>query len=627
MCGIAGYWVQRCLPDAGLLADMTNLLARRGPDGEGYWLGQTGVDGQCFAGLHSPPSVQAVQPMLPKGPKPHNLGLGHRRYAVLAPGAQGHQPMCRGDLVLVYNGELYNYRALRAELAQDGVILGTGSDTEVVLAAYERWGIECLTRFRGFFALALYNGRDNTLLLARDPLGKAPLYVIQKPEALYFASEIKPLLRACPDERAQVDASAVSRYLCAGLRDVGHQTFWRNIQSLPNGSWLRVQLNTGHCETKQYWQLPSRRLDETALPFEAALSQFKGLLRQAVERRLVSDVPLGFTLSGGLDSSAVVALYAQAPRSGKVPVFTVRYQDPRHDESPYARAVVARYAHCLEHHVLDGDTRTLAEAWVEFLYAQEEPFHDPVLFTDYWQLQRLKALGVGVYLGGAAADELLAGYPAHLLGHLRGLSPWNPAHWADGGGDVAALWRHTDLALWRSWLKRRWQSPQQAPWRSFLRFEPAPVAPPARDFDALVLEKMGDTTMHYWLRSMQKHAMQIPIEPRLPFLDQDLVEFCLQLPRKFLIKRGWTKYILRRAVVSLLPPEVVWRRRKMGFPFDTAAWLARYAEVHRSMLHAAADNPWVDGPAVARHYEYLLKMDTQFLWRLLCFCQWWRFML
>lgn len=624
MCGIAGYWVRRGLPNAELLADMTNLLVPRGPDGVGYWLGQTGVDGQCFAGLDSPPSVRAAQPLLPQGSKPHALGFGHRRYAVLAQGAQGHQPMCRGDLVLVYNGELYNYHTLRTELTQCGVALKTGSDTEVVLAAYEQWGIECLNRFRGFFAFALHDGRDNTLLLARDPLGKAPLYVAQKTDVLYFASEIKPLLRACPEMRAQVDPLAVSHYLCAGLRDVGHQTFWRNIQSLPNGSWLRVQLNTGHFETKQYWHLPTRRLEEAALPFETALSQFKALLRQSVERRLVSDVPIGFTLSGGLDSSAVVAMYAQAPRPGKVPVFTIRYQDPRHDESPYARAVVARYAHCLEHHVLDGEAHTLAEAWDGFLRAQEEPFHDPVLFTDYWQLQRLKALGVGVYLSGSAADELLAGYPAHLLAHLRGLSPENPAHWADGVGDVAALWRHTDLALLQSWLKRRWQSPNKASWRPFLRFDPALVAPPARDFDALLLEKMGDSTMHYWLRSLQKHAMQIPIEPRLPFLDQDLVEFCLKLPRGYLIKRGWTKYILRRAVVPLLPPEVVWRRRKMGFPFDTAAWLARHADMHRSMFQAAADNPWVDGSAVARQYENLLRTDAQLLWRLLCFCQWWR---
>ena len=529
MCGIAGYWKKHPENHGRTLDAMTRLLAPRGPDDEGYWLGAAaGRQSGHFGGT----AVRACYAVWnANAGMPHRLAFWHRRYAVLAPAAWGHQPMHRAALTMVYNGELYNYRALRLELEALGEQFSTDTDTEVVLAAYQQWGTGCFDRFRGFFALALHDAEQGRLLLARDPLGKAPLYVLQKSDALYFASDIKPLLAACPEVRGDVDEAAVRRYLCAGLRDAGHHTFWQNIRSLPNGSWLSLDVDSGGVQTGVYWRLPENRRTPADLPFGAALPTFRGLLQQAVDRRLVSDLPLGFTLSGGLDSSALVALYAQVARPGKVPVFTVRYQNPREDETPFARLVVKRYAASLEHHVVDGFEKTLTDDWDTFMALQEEPFHDPVLYTDFYQQQRLKALGVGVVINGAAADELLAGYPVYLAANMRRLreSP-GAAPWREILADAVALYQHTDAVWFWQWLQRRFVRRGTPFGQPFLRFEAPDSAPAAVAFNTLMCQKMGDHTLHYWLRSRNKHYMQVPMEPRLRRLDVDMVAGCRRMP-------------------------------------------------------------------------------------------------
>lgn len=615
MCGIAGYCTLQPTSGATLIAGMTRLLAPRGPDGEGYWLGGLPTaGGVSFSGPDSPPAVQAQYPSWQTAEDIHHqVAFGHRRYAVVAPNPNGHQPMQRGDCTLVYNGELYNYAALRIELEGAGYVFTTDTDTEVALLAYRHWGTACLSRFRGFFALAIYNARAGQVLLARDPLGKAPLYCLQQGTVLYFASDIKPLLYACPETRARINETAVADYLYEGIRDREHQTFWRDIRSLPNGSWLQWEVQTGAICSGTYWCLPDKRLTPAELPFEAALPRFRTLLEQAVARRLRADVPIGLTLSGGLDSSAIAALCAQQGLPDRLPVFTVYYQRPKDDERAFARAVVRHYPAQLEHHFIDGGAHTLSEAWDSFMAQQEEPFHDPVLYTDYYQQQCLKRQGIGVNLNGAGADELLAGYPVYLLAQLREMSGFGSAKIAT----IVSLLYNLRPEQLRQWGYRRRPLPE------FLR-APA-VRPPAvrAGLETLLQQKMSDHTLHYWLRSMHKHCMQVPVEPRLPFLDTDLVDFSMRLPTAHLLHNGWTKYILRKAVEDLLPPEIVWRRRKTGFPFDTIHWMRAQMPAHKAMLCAGGDNPWFSGPVVAQHYEALLKQRPALLWRLLCFGVWW----
>ncbi len=612
MCAIAGYLTRSPQPTLDTLFAMSHLMAHRGPDGEGWWAVDA-ADGRQLSGSSA------------EGNFFHRLALAHRRYAVMDRSPDGHQPMTVGRLTLVFNGEIYNHDELRHELRSLGAQFRTATDTEVVLAAYQHWGERCFERFRGFFALALHDARSHTLLLARDPLGKAPLYLLERPDGLWFASDIKPLLAACPDERERVSHEAVAHYLHLGWRDVGHRTFWQNIRSLPAATWLRVNTRSGETTTQRYWHFPEKRLTHSELSLPEAAEQLRNLLAQAVSRRLRAALPVGFTLSGGLDSSALVALAAQQSGGGKIPVFTVRYADPKQDESPFARQVVARYADRLEHIVLDGLDQTLADvdAWDSFFNLQEEPFHDPALYTDFVQQQRLKAAGLGVCITGAGGDELLAGYPAFVPTHFRWLMAqpgWGK--WPHLAADVVAFFRSLPARELANLVARRWLGIGQSAGFQLLR----PTLPyPARlpqDLHHMVLAKMGDEAMHYWLRSTNKHYMGIPMEPRMPFLDVDVVEFCLRLPPDYLIRHGWSKYILRRAVADLLPPAVLWRKRKMGFPFDTGAWLSQNKTDICRLISRDTDNPWLDVAGLIRAYPDLCRRSPQLLWRMVCLSMW-----
>lgn len=623
MCGIAGYWEKTTGTMPGKLPAMIRLLKHRGPDDEGYWFWDpTTRTGHAFSGADTVPALRKNLPDINRHPPiPHQLALGHRRYAIIDLSDAGHQPMLQNGLVLVYNGEIYNFQSLREELAALGCVFSTGTDAEVILQAYRQWGKDCFARFRGFFAFALFDTGNNTLLLARDPLGKAPLYLLRQKDAFYFSSDIKPLLEVCPEERTRIRSSAVTGYISSGLRDTGNHTFWENIDSLPSASWLEFNLESGETSSGVYWQIPETRLSTHAISLPSAAATLRTLLQQSLERRLVADRPIGFTLSGGLDSSALAALYAQNPGHPRAPVFTVQYADPKQDETPFAREVIRRYPAHFEHIIINGDARTVADEWDTFLEIQEEPFHDPALFTDFHQQRILKTHGVDININGAGGDELLAGYPAYYLPHIRWLLQQGPRYWTAVAADAGGILENIPVPeLWRI-LKRRVVS-NPVPASRFLRTEIKPAFILSGDFSTVLRQRMGEGLMYYWMRSQHKNYMHIPVEPRLPYLDVDLVDFCFTLPPDYLIRGGWTKYILRHALQELLPPTVVWRKRKMGFPFDTAAWLAQQEPALAELLRRDMDNPWIDVPAVLRSFRVLLNRDPQLLWRLVCFSLW-----
>lgn len=622
MCGIAGYLLHQPLPNLHILRQMSGLLAHRGPDDEGYWALSATGQATDWSGDTSPACWRSQLPVLEAEQAfEHRLAFAHRRYAVTDTSPAGHQPMTRAGLTLVFNGEIYNHFDLRQQLLAYGHTFHTHSDTEVVLAAWQQWGSGCFSRLRGFWAIALYDAAAQTLLLSRDPLGKAPLYLLHNAAGWWFASDIKPLLAACPEECSRYRETAISAYLHRGWRDGEGHTFWQNIYSLPPATCLHIHLPSGKKATHRYWHFPPKRLLRTDIGIEECATQLSTLLQQAVSRRLPADLPVGFTLSGGLDSATLVALAATASAGdAKLPVFTVAYADPRHDESPLARLMTARYAHRLDHTVWDGLEETLeqGDTWELFQRLQEEPFHDPVLYTDFVQQKRLKQLGIGVCILGAGGDELLAGYPAFLPAHLRWLlrqPGWGK--WCQIMEDVAAMGRHFSP----DYLRRGWGR-GEALWSAVLRQPLPPPALPPRHLEGMIQAKMSDQAMHYWLRSLHKHYMGVPMEPRMPFLDLDVVEFCLQLPPDYLIRDGWSKYVLRRAVSTLLPSEVVWRKQKMGFPFDTESWLHQQKTDICRRIQRAPPNPWLDARRLLEHYDQLLKMDAQRLWRAVCLCVW-----
>lgn len=610
MCGIAGYWIKSKTNDPRLLAQMSASIVRRGPDGVGHFYADTHGSTILTHTTHDHPPL-------------HALALAHRRYAVLDRSAAGQQPMQRGRLTIVFNGEIYNHAELRQELsAHYGHVFQSRSDTETLLAAWQQWGADCLPKLRGFFAFALHDAHLNTLTLARDPFGKAPLYWLRRHDALYFASDIRAILAVCPDERENLRPDAIADYLDSGLRDVQDKTFWQNIQSLPAGSFAVLHLNNGQFFQEKYWNWPEKRLDCNRFSEKEAISGLRAHLEEAVQRRLTADLPVGFTLSGGLDSSALLALACRGGASSdKWPVLTVRYADARHNESHFARQVVRAYSQRIEHIELDGDQLDLLDEWEAFLDIQEEPSHDPVLFTDFVQQRFLKNMGIGVCIIGSGSDELLAGYPSFLGAHLRGL--WQQNRWQEMPADAWAIVQNLSATELLSIFRKKYGNTGKPRWQEFAKREIKSNLPAAaKDLEGQLREKAGDWQMNYWLRSLNKSYMYHPVEPRMPFLDVDLANFCFQLPTDYLIRNGWTKWVLRKAVEDVLPAEIVWRKRKMGFPFDTRGWLKKHENHFKNELRAAPENAWINTRRVGEQYAVLLQQDAQLLWRLVCFSAW-----
>lgn len=621
MCGIAGYWHSNGTQTTDLIQAMNRLQKRRGPDDEGYWFWQNGEEqGRAFSGEDTTPGWKNQLPDINcQLSIPHQLAFAHRRYAVIDLSDAGHQPLVVGQYVLLYNGEIYNHTDLRSELQSLGAVFHTHTDAEVIVRSYEQWGTSCFERFRGFFALVLFDFRAQTLLFARDPMGKAPLYLLRREGDLYFASDIKPLLAACPEERTRVWNDSVIHYLKSGLRDFNYHTFWENIHSIPAASWLCIHLKTGHTEQATYWQLPEHRNENRSI--EEASDALFDLLRQSLQRRLVADRQVGFTLSGGLDSSAIAAMYAQLPNAGKVPAFTVRHNNPAFDETKFAGMVVKAYPAHFEHIIIDGDAHDLLQDWDAFLEIQEEPFHDPALYADFFQQKILKSHGVDININGAGGDELLAGYPANFLPHMQWLKKQGVGSFLQIAADVKGIFENLSMPeLWQIWQKRQRKQP---PLFDPLLHLPVGTLPAiSSDFETSMRQRMGPWLMHYWLRSQHKNYMQVPVEPRLPFLDVDMVEYCFTLSPALLIRNGWTKYVLRYAMRGHLPKEVLWRKRKMGFPFDTKNWLLQHEPALKNLLLRDADNPWINTRAIAGAYSDLLHSDPQMLWRMVCLSGW-----
>jgi len=639
VCGIAGYLAEKDVRGARTLLDMTRALAHRGPDDEG------------LAWIHPPTSraVSASTDATAAGARCdgdwrgfddvlHRVGLGHRRFSIVDLSPGGHQPFRSSDgrLWLSFNGEIYNHVELRAELEKGGRQFRTESDTEVLLQAFEEWGTQAFERFAGFWALALYDARRRAVLLARDRLGKAPLYLARHGGRLWWASEIKALAAGAGPSLLDVRGEAVSEFLLHGWRDVDGGTFYRGVESLPAASfaWLRAD---GALHAERWWELPRERLRERDLSPEDAATGLRERLAEALRVRLRADVLVGVELSGGMDSSALVALAAEAGRP--LNAYTIRYKGSDAGEESWARRVAKRYADLVHYQVVEHDAADFFDCADGYVAHMEEPFHSPNMLANQAIWRAEAEQGVRVSIGGGAGDELLAGYPsvyflpylASLLG--RGRLPRLLREAAAFSEAPVAMGSRTHLQRLR--LAGAYALAQHRPRREAarshadalaglpLRGLPAPRARPPAEMATLLREQMGPWKLAYWLRSGHTSHMQVPMELRAPFLDHRVVDYAMQLPLSYLIRDGWHKWVLRRAVQDLLPEEIVWRRRKTGFPFPYETWLAASQE---RFFDALGDSgpPWVDLPALRQGWMPLAKQRPRQLWRLMSVCLWWR---
>lgn len=571
MCGISGA----VLPNGStrtlerpVMERMRDVLAHRGPDDSGLFL-EPGV------------------------------ALGHRRLSIIDVAA-GHQPMFSADgrYCIVYNGEIFNHPTLKQELEQQGVVYRTRCDTETVLHLHAREGLRGVQRLRGMFAIALWDRHSRELCLVRDRFGVKPLYYYLAPDGgLYFASEIKALLESGAI-RPELNRLALPDFL-ANHATSGDDTLFQGIRRLPPGHTLRWR--EGRIEIERYWDLTMGTGGHRGRPDHELVAEYRDRLTEAVRLRLMSDVPLGVFLSGGIDSAAITALMSQLIDE-PVKSFSVAFAEREADELAYARLVSQRFG--TEHHEIVVSPEQFFTAVPRLVWHEDEPMAHPSSVALNF-VSRLAAEHVKVVLTGEGSDETLAGYnryrvtmvnatlgrgyervvPRAVRGLIRGgvrslPGTWNLARrlgrtFLALPADLDTLYFDNFSVFSRSWQARLLTPALQAELSGVDPYADAHAALERRRDDVLLDQLLYSDTktyLHELLMKQDQMSMAASIESRVPFLDHPLVEWAARLPAHLKLRGLTTKVVLREAMRGILPPEIL-TRKKMGFPVPIGRWL------------------------------------------------------
>jgi asparagine synthase (glutamine-hydrolysing) len=587
MCGIFGIFNL----DGGAI-DLTRLVAgteiqrHRGPDDEGFLLvnSKSGEHVSCV-GMDSDPNVN-LRRIEEYRAGSYNLGFGFRRLAIQDLSVGGHQPMRSRDGTrwIVFNGEIYNYIEVRAELAALGHEFHTGSDTEVILAAYDQWGIDCLSRFNGMWALAIWDSREKSLFCARDRFGEKPFHYVYVPGKLFaFASEIKALWASNVVDR-RINDEMLALYRDYDQVDVGEQTFYDNILRLPHAHYLKVGEKTD-LVTRRFWDIDLRD-QEKGKPNSWYAENFRDLLFESVKIRLRADVPVGSSLSGGIDSSTVVTVMDRVLPEGAVQkTFSARFDDATKDEGKWIDYITSTTN--VEPHAVWPTAEGMFKELEQVFWHQDEPFLSSSIYAQWCVMRIAREQGVTVLLDGQGADEMLAGYHwyfnalsddlvkrMNLYGYWNLQKDYKRLHGESLGRPPIA--RVIKQSVPHS-LKKSGKAVMSL-WKSFPEVpEVKPVYP--KEFKKVSeLRKIlwWSTTRHglvELLRYADRNSMAHSREVRLPFLDHRLVEFAFRLPDRLIINGAWTKWILREAFRGIVPDAIGSRADKLGYMPPQARWL------------------------------------------------------
>ena len=553
---------------------MTDAIAHRGPDGEGCWINNTG-----------------------------NIGLGHRRLAIIDLSNDAAQPMqlmpgvtpsvtgSRQRYTITYNGEIYNYIEIREELVGKGYRFQTLSDTEIVLAAYDHWKKDCLAHFDGMFAFAIWDNTEKILFAARDRFGEKPFYFYEDKEQFIFASEMKALWAAGVQKEA--DPKMLLNYITLGYVQNANdkeQTFFQNIYSLPPAHYLVVNVSSPRPQLHRYWDIDKE--NTSTISAAAAIEQFTALFTTSVQRRLRSDVKVGTSLSGGLDSSAIAATIHQLQKTDQQwPTFSAVFPGFQKDESAHIQKVVKAFD--LKNYQTTPTAEGLVKDFERLCYHQEEPFGSSSIYAQFKVFELAKHQEVKVLLDGQGADETLAGYNHYIHWYLQQLLNRNkfgaalkekkrftekniPFKWSAKNYLAAFLPTHASIQLERNEYNKAARHPGINPdfvnslrgreWEGIHK----PIITKLNDILYFNTHNLG---LEELLRFADRNSMAHGREVRLPFLNHELVEFLFLLPAQFKIHDGFTKWLLRQAMSKKLPGEIVWRNDKVGFEPPQFKWM------------------------------------------------------
>ena len=601
MCGIVGVVnLKSGTVGENVLRAMITAQIHRGPDDQGFL-----VDGP--------------------------VGLGHCRLSIIDLSPLGHQPMANedGSLWIVFNGEIFNYIELKKELSDLGHKFRSNTDTEVILRAYREWGVECLQRFNGMWAFAIWDAEKKQIFCSRDRFGIKPFYYFKNDDSFIFGSEIKSLL-ALDSIKREAEEERVFNYLFYGIEDYDDKTFFKNIKQLSGSHYMIIDLSGPgpKLEIKKWYTF----FDCDVIDYSASVNDEKeliDLLQDSVKIRLRSDVSVGSCLSGGLDSSSVVCIAAKLLRSvGSLcqEVFTSSFPGEAIDESAYAQKVID-VTGCVGNFI-HPEIKGLKENLGKIVWHQEEPFGGFGAYAQWLIMEKARAKNVKVMLDGQGGDELFFGYERYyafyfldcLLKKGKIIEFAKEFYMAAKNSrlDIKNLvqyffyfsffgLRKIRIAFQlKSFLKNDQYDQFANGARNLFRI---------KDLFSLQRDEIMGRQLSHLLKYEDRNSMAHSVEARLPLLDHRLVEFACRLSPKRKIRNGWTKYIFRKAMKGIVPDDIRWRKIKIGFEVTEEKWLAEfYPEIKKIFSNDPVSGRYIDIDYFLKKLEQK-KVPARFLWR------------
>ena len=590
MCGISGIINKNNKSvEELLILQMTDIIAHRGPDSSGSYLYK-------------------------------NIAFGHRRLSILDLSSSGHQPMkYLDDLVITYNGEIYNFIEIREELIQKGYIFDSNSDTEVILKAYHYWGKTCVNYFNGMWSFSILDIKQKIVFCSRDRFGVKPFYYIENNDLFSFGSEISQLLPFLPNRI--LNKKVALDYLISGIEECSNETFFKDIYLLKGGHNLVFDLQTNSYEIERYYNLKLSDQKNTSV------DDYIQELKRSITLRLRSDVKVGTCLSGGIDSSTISSFASTIYQNSNEKFMAIHAKSSEYktDESEFAK-IVSKIAN-INLNFVEPSYSDFKSNILSIIKIQQEPFGSLSIIMQYFVFKKAKELGCIVMLDGQGGDETLLGYERYypaIVKSKKGIAKLKALLQSSKNSRLSLLdtikyqyyFSNYKLRLKRLKFKNSFYKSEIL--NEYESEELRIISESYNDISILQKNEIESSQLPHLLKYEDRNSMANSIESRLPFLDYKLVELSLNTNNSLKIKDGWTKFILRKAAETILPKEIVWRKAKLGFNAPEKTWTKEFEnEMIKEIEQSEILNNFI-------HFKklYFKNLDLRTKWRLYNFSAW-----
>ena len=590
MCGIGGIINKNNKSVEELLIhQMTDIIAHRGPDSSGSFLYK-------------------------------NIAFGHRRLSILDLSSSGHQPMkYLDDLVITYNGEIYNFIEIREELIQKGYIFDSNSDTEVILKAYHCWGKTCVNYFNGMWSFSILDIKQKIVFCSRDRFGVKPFYYIENNDLFSFGSEISQLLPFLPNRI--LNKKVALDYLISGIEECSNETFFKDIYLLKGGHNLVFDLQTNSYEIERYYNLKLSDQKNTSV------DDYIQELKRSITLRLRSDVKVGTCLSGGIDSSTISSFASKLYQNSNEKFMAIHAKSSEYktDESEFAK-IVSKIAN-INLNFVEPSYSDFKSNILSIIKIQQEPFGSLSIIMQYFVFKKAKELGCIVMLDGQGGDETLLGYERYypaIVKSKKGIAKLKALLQSSKNSRLSLIdtikyqyyFSNYKLRLKRLKYKNSFYKSEII--NEYESEELRIISESYNDISILQKNEIVSSQLPHLLKYEDRNSMANSIESRLPFLDYKLVELSLNTNTSLKIKDGWTKFILRKAAETILPKEIVWRKAKLGFNAPEKTWTKEFEnEMIKEIQQSEILNNFIDFKKL-----YFKNLDLRTKWRLYNFSAW-----